>query len=281
MKIDIATWLSDSVQLLNPLTEIPNLEAQLLLAKALHRPREWILTHPDFLLSDEQIEKANKNLQMLLAGKPLPYITGQREFYRLLFEITPDVLIPRPETELLVDYALTWLKDRPAGQLVVDVGTGSGCIAISLVVNVPSIQAIAVDISWSVLQVARKNYLNLAATTNLFLMHSDLLSAVSAKFDLICANLPYIPTQTLSELAVSRQEPILALDGGPDGLNLIKKLLFQSKNLIKPDGVLLLEIEHTQSSSALSLAEFSFPDARIKILPDLADQPRLLVIQLQ
>ena len=281
MKIDITTWLRNSIQLLHPVSETPNLDAQLLLAEALQRPREWILTHPEFLLTTDQIEKANKNLYLLLAGKPLPYITGQQEFYRLPFVITPDVLIPRPETELLVEYALTWLKGRPAGQLVADVGTGSGCIAISLIVNLPSIQAMAVDISWNALQVARKNFQNLAPTANLFFIQSDLLSSISVKFDLICANLPYIPTQTLSELAVSRQEPILALDGGPDGLALIKKLLFQSKNLITPDGLLLLEIEHTQSASAFSLAEFSFPDARIKILPDLADQPRLLVIQLQ
>jgi len=251
----------------------------MILADALQKPREWLLAHPDALIPEFQKHQAELLLHLYLAGDPLPYILQRQEFFGLTFRVTPDVLIPRPETELLVEFALSWLKSHPTGNTVADIGTGSGCIAVSLAVNSPNINLLAVDSSLPALEVAKFNARHHQVVDRIQFIQSDLLSAICTKFDLICANLPYIPSKTLAQLAVARHEPLSALDGGPDGLRLIAALLTQAKNQVKPGGLILLEIESTQGISALALAQSQFLDADIQVLPDLAGHPRLLTIQ--
>ena len=208
---------------------------------------------------------------------------GEWEFYGLTFELTPDVLIPRPETELLVEQALEWLADRPAPLLAADVGTGSGCIAISLAVHAPRLRLLASDLSWRALQVARGNLARHRVEGQISLLQCDLLPPLSVPLDLLVANLPYIPSAVLPGLSVSLSEPPLALDGGLDGLDVIRRLLLSAapgqRPCLAPGGLLLLEIEASQGQAALSLARQSFPGAEIRLLPDLAGHDRALYVQ--
>jgi release factor glutamine methyltransferase len=279
--VKISEWLYAAKHHLSGcLTEDSTLSAQVLLAEELGRPRAWLLAHPDTLLDDDQQINLQIALNRLAAGTPLPYLTGKQAFYGLDFFITPDVLIPRPETELLVEQALVWLNSHPGRRRAADVGTGSGCIAISLAAHQPDVSVIAVDRSWAALQVTRQNAARYALSERVHLLQSNLLSAASGPFDLVCANLPYIPTTTLNNLAVANQEPLLALDGGTDGLQFIAALLADAPRWIAAAGALLLEIEAGQGDSAARLAAQHLPQAAVNVVADLAGLPRLLFIQL-
>ena len=238
-----------------------------------------MLGHPEAELDEHQEQALEGALLRLTAGQPLPYVLGEWEFFGLSFALTPLVLIPRPETEQLVELALAWLNDNPDRWQVVDVGTGSGCIAITLAVNVPDLQVIAVDCSPEVLQVAQNNAHRHEVENRVLLVQSDLMNMLQGPFDLICANLPYIPTATLQNLAVYQREPTLALDGGLRGLDLIERLLNQSPSRLARGGLLLLEIETSQGSEVHALACEAFPDAEVQVLADLAGHDRVVCIE--
>jgi len=267
---------------LTPLSETPALDAQVLLAHILKKPRAWVLAHPEVLLTHEQFDTIENARARLLSGVPLPYVLGHWEFFGLDFNITPDVLIPRPETELLVADALTWLRNRPYPSTAADIGTGSGCIAVALAHRLPKLCVIATDISRAALSVAASNARKHHLAGRIQFIQANLLPPTDAQhpfLDLICANLPYIPTTTLHQLKVYGREPDLALDGGSDGLELIRPLLEQAAPYLKPGGLLLLEIEASQGVAAHQIAQQHFPEAEIHILTDLAGHDRLLRIQ--
>ncbi len=251
-----------------------------MLAHVLEQPRAWVLAHLDQELSGAQAALLDEMLARLAAGLPLAYLLGEVEFYGMRFMVNPEVLIPRPETELLVDEALAWLRAHPGRRWAADVGTGSGCIAAVLVARAPDLRLLAVDRSRAALETARENFIRLGLADRVLLVQSDLLSCCGAAFDLVCANLPYIPSGTLRGLAVARHEPTLALDGGADGLALIARLLRDVPRWTAPGGLLLLEIEAGQGESAPALARKHFPTAAIKVKNDLGGHPRLLKIQL-
>jgi release factor glutamine methyltransferase len=252
-----------------------------LLAQLLGRERAWIVTHPGAGLDDHQASSLESALIRLASGEPLPYILGRWEFYGMALTITPDVLIPRPETELLVDQAVVWLKAHPDRRKALDVGTGSGCIAVALASTIPDLRLIASDLSQLALRVAWENIHDYNLEERIQLQEADLLDGVEPgdQFDLIVANLPYIPSQTLINLPVHHWEPENALDGGADGLDLIRKLLYQAPSRLAPGGLILMEIEYRQGQAALSLAESAFPFAQVSLLPDLAGHDRLLRVQ--
>jgi release factor glutamine methyltransferase len=220
-------------------------------------------------------------LAKLKAGQPLPYVLGTWEFFGLQFNVTPATLIPRPETELLVEQAVRWLSQRTGDILAADVGTGSGCIAVSLAVHVPSLRLIASDISMPALQVALLNAKAHTVGERLLFCQADLLPTIARPFDLVCANLPYIPSDQLPQLDVFAREPASALDGGPQGLDHIARLLGEAHKSIAQSSLLLLEIEASQGEAALRLAETSFPSAKASIHPDLTGRDRLLRIETQ
>ena len=256
-----------------------SLDLQILLAHVLAKPRAWILAHPDFSLDPAQELSLNQLRERLEAGEPLPYLTGHQEFYALDFEVTPDVLIPRPETEMLVDYSLDWLARHPSARRAADVGTGSGCIAIALASRLKNLKLIASDCSWQALQVARQNAARLCVSEQIQFILEDLLSAAESPLDLVCANLPYIPQSLLKRLPVSRYEPHLALDGGPDGLALIRALIADSPRWLAPEGLLILEMQFDQGEAIKALAGRFLPHAQVEIIPDLAGLPRVAAIQ--
>jgi release factor glutamine methyltransferase len=273
---------------LAPLTDTPSLDAQVLLAHLTGQARAWLLAHPEAPLSSPQLQSLEDALLQLESGLPLPYLLGEWEFFGLKFKVTPDVLIPRPETELLVETALSWMNCFPSsagrgvsGEVsVVDIGTGSGCIAITLAVHCPHLHLLATDLSPAALALARHNAQTHGVSDRITFLEADLLppNLQPSTFNLITANLPYIPTATLHTLAVYGREPTLALDGGPDGLTLIERLLAQAATRLAPGGLMLLEIEATHGDSAPALAHQHFPTAEIHLKPDLAGHPRLLAI---
>jgi len=270
---------------LQPHSETPHLDAQVILAQILGKNRSWIMAHPEGQLSQAQIHDLETAVQRLEAGEPLPYVLGHWEFYGLDFLVSPAVLIPRPETELLVEKALTFLR-APSCRLpgwIIDVGTGSSCIATSLAVSCPHRTLLASDLSSTALQIARENALKHAVQDRVVFLQADLLTPFSTQhpcFELICANLPYIPHAQLLTLPVSSHEPILALSGGSDGLEAIRRLLAQSCFQLQPGGALLLEIETSLGAAVCSLAVEIFPTAAVMLHQDLAGRDRLVTIQL-
>jgi len=279
----IQTW-TDLAALLDAHSETSRLDAQVLFAHVLGKPRSWLLAHPEAALTPQQTADLQTTVNQLLAGEPLPYILGHWEFYGLDFFVTPDVLIPRPETELLVENALRHAALKKAPTQILDVATGSGCIAIALAVQLPGVVITATDISPAVLDVARANVEKYQVADRLQFIQADLLDFEPSDdnlqpIDILTANLPYIPTGTLRRLDVYGKEPTLALDGGQDGLDLIKRLLENAGPILAEEGVILLEIEATQGKSAAALARINFPDAEISVQPDLAGHDRLLIIQ--
>lgn len=277
---EVASWLAALSQPLALVSDTPALDAQALLAHVTGKSVAWLLAHPEAILERASISFLEQAAALLAGGEPLPYVLGHREFYGLDFEVTSDVLIPRPETELLVEKALAWLVDHPAAQCVADVGTGSGCIGITVAVHVPHLTVVACDRSLLALQVACRNAFRHNVSTFVHCFQGDLLSAVRTQFDLVCANLPYIPTETLAFLPVAAHEPRLALDGGFDGLDTIRRLLADAPRLLAPDGLLLLEIEAGQGAAALSLAQQSFPADDIQLFQDLGGHDRIISIQI-
>jgi release factor glutamine methyltransferase len=278
MTITIQEIITQISQRLQDHSETPVLDTQVLLAHILKKPRSWVMAHPEILLDNQQQQKLNLSVTRLEKGEALPYIIGHREFYGVDFHLTPDVLIPRPETELLVQRAIDWLNLHPHARKAIDVGTGSGCIGITLAMNIPSLHVRLTDISLLALDVAKENADIFNLSDRLEFQQADLLEGVEGIYDLICANLPYIPSQVLSELPVSKSEPQLALDGGENGIELITRLLDQARNRMAPGGLMLLEIEASQGVVMKSIAEGLYPATKITVHKDLSGRDRCLEI---
>jgi len=278
--------LSDITIRLAPISDTPALEASVLIAHILNKPRTWVMAHPELTLTTGQQEQLNAALARLEGGESFPYILGHWEFFGLEFEITPDVLIPRPETELLVEKAITWLQESPFRRTVTDVGTGSGAIAVSIARYFSDVHVLATDISHKALEVARNNAIKFDVINQIAFVQCDLLPyhidplTTKRHFDLICANLPYIPSETLRDLPIYGREPTLALDGGTDGMGVIRRLLDIAPGWLAPNGKMLLEIEATRGAQALKLASNRFPEAAIDLHQDLTGRDRLLEITL-
>jgi release factor glutamine methyltransferase len=278
--LTIRDGLTQASRALADTSETASLDAQVLLAQIRGCSRAWLLAHPEAELDEESRRKLDDALSQLRSGLQLPYVLGEWEFYGLSFCVTPDVLIPRPETELLVETAINWLCAAPGRRCAADVGTGSGCIAVSLAAHVPDLQVAATDVSPAALAVACENAARHGVSDRIAFTEGDLLTPVPVPLDLICANLPYIPTETLHDLTVYGKEPDLALDGGPDGLALIRRLITQAKDKLLPGGRMLLEIEERQGNAVYTLACEAFPGAKVEVLQDLAGKDRVVTITL-
>jgi release factor glutamine methyltransferase len=268
-------------------------EAGSLLARAAGLERTFLITHADEELTGEQLSAFRASVARRAAGEPLQYITGRQWFYGLEFEVTPDVLIPRPETELLVEAALELLQDAPS-PAVCDVGTGSGCVAVALLHTRTDARAVALDISPAALRVARRNAARHGVLERMTLLVSDCFAALEAdeqrpeageskppRFDLIASNPPYVAEGELGGLQreVREHEPRVALTPGGDGLSVIRRLVKESPRHLKPRGHLLLEIgfnQHEQVAALLDPRVWTLLD----IHRDLQGIPRTVALQL-
>lgn len=261
---------------LHTTTDAPRVEAEVLMMYLLEASRAALLAHPERLLTTDQQVRYERLVSRRASGYPLPYITGRAEFYGLELEVTPDVMIPRPETETMVDLAL---ERRPS--TVVDVGTGSGCIAIALAANLPDAVVYATEISSAALAIARSNVERHGLGDRVCPMLGDVLSPRPNPVDLIISNPPYISREEWPSLpeAVRDHEPRLALDGGPDGLEVIRELLAQSQGLLRPNGRLLIEMGADQGGAARRLASARFPEGTVRVHPDLAGRDRVLEVR--
>jgi release factor glutamine methyltransferase len=274
-------FLTGAAARLKPLTDDPALEARVLASHVTHHPSSWLLAHPDFYLSTEQAAALEALLLRRLDREPLPYVIGHWEFFGLDFDLTPQVLIPRPETELLVEAAIAWAQAHNPGR-VIDVGTGSGCIAVTLAFHCPGLAVTATDISPQALAVARRNAAKHGVAERVALVECDLFpagDAPSLTFDLIASNPPYIPTGTMKKTAVYGREPTLALDGGADGMTVLSRLLEGATGRLSPGGLLLVEFESGLRAAVQAEARKTFPLAEIEIRRDLLGLDRLLVLK--
>jgi release factor glutamine methyltransferase len=266
-------------QRLQGASDTASLDAQVLLSHIFQKPRAWVLAHPEVSLSSRQSSELVEYACRLEGGEALPYVLGHWEFYGLRFNVTPDTLIPRPETELLIDEARCWLVTNPGRRKAADIGTGTGCIAITLAKLIPDLRVLAVDVSGEALETATANAEMHGVKSRVQFIRSDLLSPVNGEFDLLSANLPYIPQEKLATLEVSSREPALALDGGIDGLALIGRLFEQAPDRLAEGGLLLVEIEASQGNEVRRLAHTHFPLASVQVLKDLVGHDRLVRVE--
>lgn len=281
-EVTIGAALQAAYAALSAVSDSPQLDSQMLLDHLLDVGRAVLVAFPERLLTAEQAARFEALVARAAQGEPIPYLIGMRAFFRHDFVVSPDVLIPRPETEHLVEAALAWAANRTpdgAGLTLVDVGTGSGAIAISLAAALPHAQVWATDISSAALAIARANAEALGIQ-NITFVQGDLLAALPGDVvpDLLAANLPYIPSSEVDTLAVTRYEPRLALDGGPDGLALIRQLLGQAASRLPDECCVLLEFAAGQGQDVAALCQATFAGGTVRIINDYAGHDRLVEV---
>tara|TARA_B100001179_G_scaffold190561_1_gene147266 strand:- start:585 stop:1433 length:849 start_codon:yes stop_codon:yes gene_type:complete len=259
------------------------LEAEVLLRHVLKIDRATMFRDLDEDVSIEDSGNIASLVKRRTQREPLAYITGAKEFYGLPFVVSEDVLIPRQETELLVDTAIVQAKSLDKSQIsIVDVGTGSGAIAVSLALNIPTSSVIAVDISESALTIADDNRRAHGLYSRIKLRRGNLLEPIVEKIDILVSNPPYIRSDKLTSLQEEvLKEPMVALDGGYDGLELIKKLLFQAVDKMSNPGVILFEIDSDQAAEAVKLSQQYFPSAITTVLKDLSNNERAVLLEIR
>jgi release factor glutamine methyltransferase len=273
-----------ATQLRNEGVESPRLDAELLLAHVLGVNRAAILTWPDRPLTPKQLTRYRDLVARRAAREPLAYIVGHREFYDLDFVVDARALIPRPETELLVEHALhTARRIAPEAGTplqLADVGAGSGAIAVTLAVHLPEATIYALDDSAEALTLTAENARRHQVADRVHPLQGDLLSPLPQPVDLITANLPYVATAEWEQLPpeIRVHEPRTALDGGPDGLTPIRRLLAMAGPYLRPGGALLLEIGARQGTVVAALARQHLPQARVQVHQDLAGLDRVVLI---
>lgn len=271
--------LSYSTQMLtNVGIESPILESQVMLCRLLGMKRTEIIANSEANLPNDQIDMYMEWVNRRCNREPLPYITGIKEFYGIEFMVTPHVLIPRPETELLVEQTLKSLDgiDNP---IIADIGCGSGAIGISIAKSIPSAHIYGVDVSIDALNVTQTNAVRHGVRKNLNLIWGDLLDPLAnISFHAIVSNPPYIPSNDILVLEpeVSSYEPRIALDGGSDGLDIYRRLIPKALSLLKPGGVLIVEIGINQSDMVADMFNAAgFAD--ISIMNDYSSIPRVIM----
>ena len=253
-------------------------EAGSLLSFVIGKDRTFLISHAEDVLNDDQVDQYRGVVERRAAGEPLQYITGVQDFFGREFRVTPDVLIPRPETELLVEAVLE--LDR-AASLICDVGTGSGCIAITLLCELNNARAIGLDKSPAALEVAKFNAEKLSVADRAEFVVSDCFDSLKPReFDLIVSNPPYVSAGVLAGLQreVRDHEPLVALSPGPDGLSIIRRLIQEAPAFLKQHGHLIMEIGFDQGEAVQQLIDANVWEL-LEVRPDLQCIPRIVVLR--
>ncbi len=260
----------------------PRMAAETLLMHVLGRDRAFVIAHPEFSLTDFQVTAFSDAVARRASGVPLQYITGHQEFWGLDFLVSPAVLIPRPETEHLVEAALTKVRElQLAKPRIVDVGTGSGCIVLSLASELPQAELHAGDISLEALAMAQENASRLRLADRVAFRRSDLLAGFAGdKFDLVVSNPPYVGRQEWEKVQkeVRDHEPDVAVFAGEHGIEIYRRLIPEAKAALKPGGRLMMEIGYSMEAAVLGLMRGWDEVASI---PDLQGIPRVVVGRVQ
>jgi release factor glutamine methyltransferase len=294
--------------------QIPShtLATELLLMHALGRDRAWIYSHPEESLDPATAQKFLALIARRVAGEPVQYLTGKQEFWGLEFEVTPAVLIPRPETEHVMEVALARLGERglkihmdtgaPREKLrVADVGTGSGCLAVALAWEMPHAEVFATDISAAALEIARRNATRHGVADRIHFLECDLLNSLEdtdpssvgarhavpasahrdSQFDLIASNPPYIARNDTAQLQreVRDHEPHVALFGGPTGIEMYQRLIDQARDLLRDRGILVLELGHDSAEYVRGIFDAQAEWTKVAITMDLAGIPRVFAAE--
>lgn len=269
----IHDFLQRAKKELQKVSDTPELDAEILLASVLCKPRTFLITRPDFLLSLGQKKEAGIKLQKRIRGLPIAYILGTKEFFGFDFHVNEHTLIPRPETEILVEKSISYLKER--GSLI-DVGTGSGCISISIAKNIKNIEIIAVDVSEKALEIAKKNAKK--HNVDIYFFVSDFLKNIPQKEYqkplIITANLPYVPEN--ERHPSTKSEPESAIYSGKDGLNHYRIFFQQIQKLAFT--ACLFEFHPPQKQEIEAMLLHLFPKHHLEILPDLSGQARIGIL---
>ena len=260
----------------------PSIESDVLVMEAVQVTREQLYVSLDRMLDPYAARRLNFLVDRRLSREPTAYILGRKEFYGLDFNVSTDVLIPRPETEHLVDEALKILSNKKSNSrsTVLDVGTGCGAIAIALALHSPKSLIIGLDQSEVAIQVAKGNRSRYSSLTNLEFVVGDLLACFKGTVEVVVANLPYVETSQIDSLApeIRLYEPLRALDGGVDGLVWIRKIIEQSAGLLGDGGSLLLELDPHQVNPVREFVQKVFNNPTLETVKDLQDNERVLIV---
>ena len=257
-------------------------EAGSLLSFIIAKDRTFLISHAEDQLEDPAMDQFREAVERRAAGEPLQYITGLQDFFGREFRVTPDVLIPRPETELLVEAALE-VVGPDAAPFICDVGTGSGCIAVTLLCEISRARAVALDKSPAALEIAKFNAGNLSVADRAVFTVSDCFDSLDSseyQFDLVASNPPYVSAGVLAGLQreVRDHEPFVALSPGPDGLTMIRRLLLEAPAFLKQNGYLIMEIGFDQGEKVQTLIDAGVWRS-LELRPDLQGIPRIVVLQ--
>jgi release factor glutamine methyltransferase len=256
-------------------------EAGSLLSFVIARDRTFLISHAEDELNQSSMDQFREAVERRASGEPLQYISGVQDFFGREFRVTPDVLIPRPETELLVEAALEVVSD--AGPFICDVGTGSGCIAVTLLCEILAARAVALDKSPAALEMAKLNAVELSVADRAVFVVSDCFESLDPRqyqFDLIASNPPYVSADVLAGLQreVRDHEPLVALSPGPDGLSVIRRLLIEAPAFLKQHGYLIMEIGFDQGETVQALVDTGVWRL-LELRPDLQGIPRIVVLR--
>lgn len=263
----------------------PRLGAEILLMHALQVSRAHLYARLKDELTTNEYETYSELVQLRLSGESVWYIIGHREFFGLDFIVDPRVLVPRPETEMLVEKALGIVRSRPSAPgespTLADIGSGCGAIAISLAVHLPEAKIYASDVSERAFEVAAINRRKHQTGHRVILLRGDMLTPLPEPVDIILANLPYLSEIDLTAMGAETlmPEPLVALAGGQEGLDKIRQLLQESPTKLKPNGSLLMEIGYRQRPAVMDLVRTAFPQAKVDLCKDLAGLDRMVSIE--
>jgi len=272
--LEISTALADGAEQVRGISDSPRLDSELLLARALDVPRSYLFAHPDEILDPAVIERFCLSLERRSDGLPIAYIRGEKEFWSMTLIVTPDTLVPRPETELLVDQTLQRIS-KDGKLAILDLGTGCGAIALAIAKERPHCDIIATDVSDAALAVARENA-NRLALVNIEFLCGDWTAPVAGRtFDIIASNPPYVPVAD-PDLEHLMHEPQIALLSGEDGLDAIRRISVEAKSVLRIGGTLLIEHGDKQAGA---IARILSADgwSEINHVIDLAGKPRVTI----
>ena len=258
----------------------PKNKARAILQHTLKKSKEYTIIYDKNEVTKEERDNFVKNIKRLIAGEPLQYITGVQEFMKLNFIVNKDVLIPQPDTEILVEEVIK-IANKMENPIILDLCTGSGAIAVSLAKNVPNAKIIATDISKKAIEIAKYNAKLNGVLNSIDFIESNLFNKIKNKFDVIVSNPPYIATNEIQKLPKDvRQEPVIALDGGKDGLDFYRKIYDKGNEFLNRQGYICVEIGYNQREAIKKIIEKKQRYVETYCIKDLCENDRVIVTQI-